>query len=117
MKLAETCIRRAASLHSILIMEISVMPEHIHVVFQISMNESPSQALNILNGLSAKIFFQNHEKARLRYPRGHLWSTGNFASSVGFVQAEVVRIYVGTQEEHHGNPHLLVWEDVMLLLM
>ena len=107
LKLVEACIRRATSLHSIIIIEISVMPEHVHIVIKISMNLSPAQALNILKGLSARLFFLHHEKARLRYPGGHLWSRGSFASSVGFVQAEVVRTYVRTQEEHHqGNLHL-----------
>ena len=94
------------SILDIIIVEISVMPEHIHIVVKISMNLSPAQALNILKGLSARLFFLYHKKARLRYPRGHLWSRGSFASSIGFVQAEVVRTYVRTQEEHHRNLHL-----------
>ena len=107
LRLIEACIRRAASLHSITIVEISVMPEHVHIVVKISMNLSPAQALNILKGLSARLFFIHHEKAKLRYPKGHLWSRGSFASSIGFVQAEVVQTYVRTQEEHHrGNLHL-----------
>ena len=106
LSLVTACIRRAASLHEILIVEISVMPEHVHIVVQISMNLSPAKALNLLKGLSARLFFKHHEKARLRYLRGHLWSRGSFASSVGFVQAEVVTNYVRTQEEHHGNLHL-----------
>ena len=106
LKLAEACIRRSASLHEIVIVELSVMPEHVHIVVQISMNLAPTKALNILKGLSARLFFKYHEKARLRYPEGHLWSRGSFASSVGFVQADIVANYVRTQEEHHGNLHL-----------
>ena len=47
------------------------------------------------------MFFQFAEKTRLRYPRGHLWSRGKFASSVGFVQLDVVKEYVRNQSEHH----------------
>jgi len=101
------CIRRAASLHQIKIIVISVMPEHIHVEVQVSMNLSASKVLQILKGLSAKLFFMKNPKARLRYPKGHLWSRGKFASSVGFVQEEVVRNYILNQEEHHrGNSTL-----------
>ena len=86
---------------------ISVMPEHIHVEVQVSMNLSASKVLQILKGLSAKLFFMKNPKARLRYPKGHLWSRGKFASSVGFVQEEVVRNYILNQEEHHrGNSTL-----------
>jgi len=44
-----------------------------------------------------------HPKARLRYPKGHLWSRGKFATSLGFVQIEVVNEYVRNQDKHHGT--------------
>ena len=63
---------------------------------------SPSKALQLLKGGSSKLFFEKHEKARLRYPKGHFWSKGKFAASVGFVQQDVVTNYIATQKEHHG---------------
>jgi len=102
--LCVACIRRAASLHSIKIIVLSVMPEHIHVEVQVSLSMSASKVLQILKGISAKLFFMKNPNARLRYPRGHLWSRGKFASSVGLVQEEVVRSYIENQERHHlGN--------------
>lgn len=100
------CIRRAASLHNIKIIVLSVMPEHIHCEVQVSLNMSASKVLLILKGLSAKLFFERNPKARLRYPKGHLWSRGKFAASVGFVQEEVVRNYILNQEEHHRETPL-----------
>jgi REP element-mobilizing transposase RayT len=35
---------------------------------------SPSYAVQILKGVSSRLFFKHHERARLRYPKGHLWS-------------------------------------------
>ncbi len=101
--LVTACIRRAASLHQIEIMEINVQPEHVHCVVSFSFTFSTSKVLQILKGTSAKLFFEFHKKARLRYPRGHLWSKGKFASSVGFVQLDVVQNYVRNQDLHHGN--------------
>ena len=97
------CIRRAASLHEIKIMEINIQPEHVHCIVSFSFAFSASEVLQILKGLSAKLFFQYHERARLRYSRGHLWSRGKFASSVGFMQLDVVKNYVRNQDLHHGN--------------
>ena len=97
------CIRRAASLHEIKIIEINVQPEHVHCVVSFSFVFSASKVLQILKGISAKLFFQHHEKARLRYPKKHLWSRGKFASSVGFVQLETIQNYVRNQDMHHGN--------------
>ena len=102
--LMEACVRRSASRNNIKILEIDVQPEHIHCVVEIGFSMSVSKVLQFLKGGSSRLFFQFHEKARLRYPRGHLWSRGKFASSVGFVQLDVVRNYVRNQSEHHlGN--------------
>jgi len=47
-----------------------------------------------------------HPKARLRYPKGHLWSRGKFWASLGFIQVEQAREYVRSQLAHHGNSTL-----------
>ena len=104
--LVSACIRRAASLHGIKIIVLSVMPEHIHCEVQVALSMAASMAVQILKGLSAKLFFEHNKKARLRYPKGHLWSRGKFAASVGFVQEEKVRNYILNQESHHGNSTL-----------
>ena len=104
--LLTACIRRSASKHNIKIIELEVQPEHIHCVVEVSFTMSVSKTLQLLKGGSSKLFFEFHKKARFRYPRGHLWSRGKFASSVGFVQLDVVKEYVKNQSEHHGNSTL-----------
>ena len=104
--LMQACIRRAASLHGIKIIVLSVMPEHIHCEVQVPLSMAASMAVQYLKGLSSKLFFEKNPKARLRYPKGHLWSRGKFAASVGFVQEERVRNYILNQESHHGNSTL-----------
>ena len=101
--LATACIRRAASENKIKILEIEVMPEHVHVVAGLPGTLSPSMALQLLKGRSAFLFFRMHEKSRMRYPRGHLWSRGKFWASLGFIQIEKAREYVRNQIAHHGN--------------
>lgn len=105
-KLLEACIRRAASMHEIKIIEVNVQPEHVHCVVLVKFSLSVSKVLQLLKGISARLFFEKKEHARLRYPRGHLWSRGKFAATVGFVQIDVVREYVRNQDEHHGNSTL-----------
>ena len=100
--LITACIRRAASLHGIKIIELNVLPEHVHCVVGINLSMSPAYALQILKGVSARLFFQFHERAELRYPRHHLWSPGKFAASLGFIQLEKAVDYVRNQDEHHS---------------
>jgi len=102
--LLSACIRRAASMHEIKIIELNVQPEHVHCIVLVKFSISASKVLQLLKGISSRFYFQQKEKARLRYPQGNLWSRGKFASSVGFVQLDVVQNYVKSQDEHHlGN--------------
>ncbi len=100
--LITACIRRAASTHDIQIIELNVQPDHVHCVVGISLAMSPAKALQILKGGSAYLFFRANEKTRLRYPRGHLWSPGKFAASLGFIQVETAKEYVRNQDIHHA---------------
>ena len=100
--LITACIRRAASMHEINILELNVQPEHVHCVVGIKLSMSPAYALQILKGVSARLFFRNNPKARLRYPKGHLWSPGKFAASLGFIQLDVAMDYVRNQDIHHA---------------
>jgi len=104
--LITACIRRAASLHQIGVIELNVQPEHVHCIVSVDFIFSASKVLQLLKGISAKLFFEYHQKARLRYPKGNLWSRGKFASSVGFVQIDTIRDYVKNQDLHHGNSTL-----------
>jgi len=101
------CIRRAALEHKIKILELEVMPDHLHLVAGLLGTMCPSKALQLLKGRSAYLFFRFHPKARFRYPKGHLWSRGKFWSSLGFIQVGQAREYVRSQLAHHsGNSTL-----------
>ena len=89
--------------HKLKIIELDVQPDHVHCIVGISLSMSPVKALQILKGGSAYLFFRANKKVRLRYPRGHLWSPGKFASSLGFIQVEQAKDYVRNQDIHHSS--------------
>lgn len=101
--LAEAYIRKDATEPGIKIMVINVMPDHLHVVVKLPLTMTPANALQLLKGRSAYLFFRAHPKARLRYPRGHLWSRGKFSTSIGYSDFPTTVRYVLNQEEHHGS--------------
>jgi REP element-mobilizing transposase RayT len=74
----------------------------VHCVVGIGLSVGPTHALQILKGVSARLFFKNNLKARLRYPKGHLWNSGKFAASIGFIQLEKAVDYVRNQDLHHA---------------
>ena len=97
----EACILRSASKNGIKILEISVEPEHVHVIVEISLNVTASWTLQILKGGSSYMFFRKKPNCRLRYSRGNFWSPGKFVASVGFIDLDVARTYVQNQRLHH----------------
>jgi len=100
-KLCEACIRKVAVKHDIKVIAISVMPDHVHMVVQVSASICIDEVIQILKGGSAYLFFRLHPKARLRYPRGHLWSKGKFRATIGFTDFEATLNYVLHQEDKH----------------
>ena len=99
--LVAACIRKAAHEYKIAIRELNVMPDHLHCITELPLTMTPSRALNLLKGISAYLFFRAHPRARLRYPKGHLWSRGKFASSIGFSDIEKTTSYIRNQEIKH----------------
>jgi putative transposase len=61
-----------------------------------------SKAFNLLKGRSAYIIFRVKEKFRLRYPKGHFWSPGGFATTVGYNDLNATIEYIENQEAHHN---------------
>ena len=93
----------AAKRVGVVLLEKEVQPEHIHLVVELPLTIAPIVAIGKIKGLSAKIIFALRPKLRLRYPKGHLWSTGKFATSVGYITLDKAKEYVKNQEAHHAK--------------
>ena len=95
-------IRKAAYEHGIVIHYLKVLPEHIHTLVTLPHSMGDSKAFNLLKGRSAYIIFRVKEKFRLRYPKGHFWSPGGFATTVGYNDLNATIAYIESQEAHHN---------------
>jgi putative transposase len=103
--LIEACIRQVCFKHRIKIVAIFVMPEHVHLVVKTSIDVNPSMIVQLIKGTSSFLFFKHHPRARLRYPKGHLWSKGKFIASIGFTDLDFTISYVLHQQEKHFLSH------------
>jgi len=100
--LVQACLRKTAKRYNIEIIELEVMPDHLHLLIRLPTTLSISKAIQFLKGGSAYIFFRNHPKARLRYPQGHLWSKGKFYTTIGYTDLPSTLDYIRNQEHHHA---------------
>ncbi len=96
-------IRKVCIKHNIKIHTISVMAEHVHMMVTLPHNITDSKALQLIKGGSAYLFFRNHGKSRMRLPKGHLWSAGGFATTVGYNEYGTVEKYIQNQKNHHAE--------------
>ena len=93
-KLCEDILREIADRHHIIIIELSVMPDHIHMVVSLPTTMSVSKALHLLKGASSHEIFQRIPVFHKRSPRGAFWSPGKFYRTIGDADAETVIDYV-----------------------
>ncbi len=100
-KLCENILRNTAYRHKMAIRELFVMPEHVHISVECPPSMSQSKALQLLKGNLSYHLFKTNDNFRLRYPQGHFFSPGAFASSVGYNTIDVVDAYVKNQEAIH----------------
>ena len=79
----EAAIRAVAERHRLVVIELSVMPEHVHCVVRAFARYSLSYVTQLLKGGSAYLLFREFPQLRLRYPRGQLWSAGKSRQTLG----------------------------------
>ena len=101
--IANASLRKVCGKHNIKIYTISVMPEHVHMLITLPHNITESKGMQLIKGGSAYLFFKNHKKSRLRLPKGHLWSAGGCATTVGYNEYSTVEKYINNQEQHHAT--------------
>lgn len=77
-----------------------VMEDHVHIFLSAPPRYSPSQVVQILKSISARLVFQEFPEVKKRLWGGELWSDGFFVRSVGDkVTAEVIRNYIKYQHD------------------
>ena len=89
-KLCEDILHEVAARHNIGMIELSVMPDHIHTVVQLPPTMSVSQALHLLKGASSYELFRRQPLFRYRYANGSFWSPRKFYRSVGDTDTKTV---------------------------
>jgi len=97
----EEILQQISTEYGMKLLELAVMPDHIHTVIEVPPAMSLGKASNLLKGRSAYEFFRKHPNMRLRYPKGHLWSRGKFYRTTGSVELEKTRWYVRHQTDIH----------------
>lgn len=95
----EAVLRECASVKRLHVLELAVMPDHVHIVVRCEQSQNPSELVGYLKGKSAYALFQKHPNMRRRYWGGHFWSRGSFQRTMSDVGTDTVRAYVRAQHD------------------
>ena len=82
------------------VLELAVMPDHVHIIVRCFKPTNPSYLLFRFKGRISYEMFKEHPNFRLRYKKGHFWSRGNFCRTIG-ADIETERDYVRNQTDIH----------------
>ena len=81
------------------IIEMEVMPDHIHVFVGAKPTVSPTDMVRTFKSISAIELFKAFPSLKKFYSRcGSLWSKGKFISTIGKVSAATIQKYIQDQK-------------------
>jgi putative transposase len=81
------------------ILEIRVMPDHIHLFIEANPFDSPTNIVKIFKGVTSLRMFKKFPELREQLWRGVLWSPSYYVGTAGHVSAEIIETYIKAQEK------------------
>lgn len=78
------------------IMEAEIMPDHVHLLLDITPDRNITEIVNLIKGYTSHQLREEFPSLKKRLPT--LWTRSKFISSVGAVTLEVVKRYIEEQK-------------------
>ena len=86
------------------ILELEVMPEHIHLFISAPPSIAPTDIVKIMKGVTAKRVFQKFPELRKKeFIGNHLWSSSYYIGTHGQVSAETIKKYIDGSSNRGRN--------------
>src|SRR5437762_10286789 len=94
-------IRQIAAEHELIIVSGKVARDHVQVFVSYRANQSISDIVQWLKGISSRVLLQEFAHLRRQFWGKHLWARGYFAASSGTITDSMIQEYITEQE---GEP-------------
>jgi putative transposase len=102
-KAVEASIIQTAATYKIIIHNMHVGPDHIHLFVTLPFNMSVSFAFQLFKGRSSHELREAFPHLKETFRKGHLWSPGKFSRSISNVKAETIRHYIRNHQFRELN--------------
>jgi putative transposase len=91
----DTIFRSICATEEWQIIEMKIMPDHVHLFISSRPKSSPMEIVKKLKGISARLIFRKYpEFKQKRFWGGHLWSEGYYIGTAGVVTSEAIEKYI-----------------------
>lgn len=98
LKTIESSIIQTAAKYRILLHNLHVSADHVHMFASLPFDMSVSKALQLFKGRSAREVFLAYPELRETFRKGHFWSPGKFCRSISNVKASTIQHYIKNHE-------------------
>ena len=92
----ETLVREAAAEQQSDIIELEVMPDHVHLLIEVDPQYGMHRLVKQIKGNSSRVLRQEFPKIKSRLPT--LWSNSYFVSTVGGAPLAAIKQYIESQQ-------------------
>lgn len=97
--IVEQKLRQICEWYDVEIDEMSIQPDHVHMMVSIPPKISVSEFMGVLKGKSAIHLFKTRKRLKEKpYWGNHFWARGYFVTTVG-IDEEIIRRYIKHQEK------------------
>lgn len=93
---------------NITIIKGAIGKEHIHLLLSIPPSISISKIVQQLKGKTSRVLLMENKELKKRYWGQHLWATGYFCRSVGFITQEIIKEYIENQSDEYEENFKIV---------
>ncbi len=95
MRLKELILQAASDINADII-EMEIMPDHVHLLIEVNPQYGINQAVRHLKGFSSHVLRKEFPELKSRLPT--LWTRSYFVSTIGGAPLEAVKQYIENQK-------------------
>ena len=85
------------------IIEMEVMPDHVHIFISAKPEFSPVMIIKVLKGVTSLRLFKKYPELKEELWGGHLWSPSYYVGTAGSISAETIRKYIQNQKSNSST--------------
>ena len=85
------------------ILEMEIMPDHVHIFISAKPEFSPVMIIKVLKGVSSLQLFKKYPELKKELWGGHLWSPSYYVGTAGNISAETIKKYIQDQKSNSST--------------